>query len=80
MQVPSLALLGGLRIQCCHEMWCRLAKWLGSSVAVACGHTLAAIGPIQPLAWELPYAVGAALKCKKKNIPTNGKKSSTKGV
>ena len=27
----------------------------------------AAAAPIQPLAWELPYAVGAALKKKKKN-------------
>ena len=30
-------------------LWCRLA----------------AIAPVQPLAWELPYAGGAALKCKK---------------
>jgi len=28
--------------------------------------TLAAAAPIQPLAWELPYAAGAALKRKKK--------------
>ena len=27
---------------------------------------LAAVAPVQPLAWELPYAVGAALKSKKK--------------
>ena len=27
---------------------------------------LAAVAPIQPLAWELPHAAGAALKCKKK--------------
>ena len=25
----------------------------------------AAVAPIRPLAWELPYAVGAALKIKK---------------
>ena len=67
MGVQSLAFLSGLRIQCCHEMWCRLAKWLGSSVAVACGHTLAAIGPIQPLAWKCPYAIDVALKRKKKS-------------
>ena len=30
---------------------------------------LAAVAPIQPLAWELPYAGGAALKRKKKNLP-----------
>ena len=32
--------------------------WLESGVAVAAG-------PIQPLAWELPYATGAALQTKK---------------
>ena len=31
-------------------LWCRLA----------------AVAPIQPLAWELPYAVGVALKIQKK--------------
>ena len=27
---------------------------------------VAAVAPIQPLAWELPYAAGAALRKKKK--------------
>ena len=27
---------------------------------------LAAVAPIRPLAWELPYAAGAALKSKRK--------------
>ena len=40
----SLALLSGLRIQCCRELWCRLA----------------AIAPIRLLAWEPPYAAGTA--------------------
>ena len=31
-------------------------------------HRLAAVAPIQPLAWEIPYAEGAALKKKKKKI------------
>ena len=35
--------------------------WLGSLVAVA------ATAPIGPLAWEPPYAVGAALEKTKKN-------------
>lgn len=35
MQVWSLALLSGLRILCCHELWCRSKTWLGSDVAVA---------------------------------------------
>ena len=29
---------------------------------------LAAVAPIQPLAWELPHATGVALKRKKKKI------------
>ena len=55
-----------------------LAQWVkGSSVAVSCGvgyrrgsdplllwlwHRLVATAPIQPLAWESPYAVGTALE------------------
>ena len=31
-------------------------------------HGLAAVAPIRPLAWELPYGVGAAVKNKKNNI------------
>ena len=65
MWVQSLALLSGLRIR----------------VAVSCdiGHRCsldpvllwlryrpAAIGPIRPLGWELPYAAGTDLKGKKK--------------
>ena len=48
MWVRSLASLSGSGIRCCHELWCRLA----------------AAAPIWPLAWELPYAAGAALKKK----------------
>ena len=29
-------------------------------------HRTAAVAPVQPLAWELPYAIGAALKSQKK--------------
>ena len=59
MQVQSLASLSWLRIQCCWELgsdprllwlWCRPA----------------AAAPVRPLAWELPYASGAALKNTKK--------------
>ena len=62
MQVQSVALLCGLRIAMSfgigHRhgsdpewlwLWCRSA----------------AIAPTQPLAWELPYATGAAFKRKK---------------
>ena len=48
MRVGSLALLGGLGIRCCGELWCRLA----------------AAAPFRPLAWELPCAMGATLKSK----------------
>ena len=49
IQVRSLALLSGLRIWHCRELWCRLA----------------ATAPIRPLAWEPPCAAGAALKRQK---------------
>ena len=58
-QVQSRASLNGLRIQRCCELWYRSQTRLGSHVAVA-------IALIQPLAWEPLYAVGVALKKKKK--------------
>ena len=61
-QVQFLASLSGLRIWCYHELWCRLQMWLGPHIAVA----VAAVAPIQPLAWEPPYALGVALKSKNK--------------
>ena len=48
LKVQSLDSLSGLKIQCCCELWC----W---PIAVA---------SIRPLAWEPPYAMGAALKSK----------------
>ena len=35
IQPRSLALISGLRIQRCRELWCRLQTLLGSGVAVA---------------------------------------------
>ena len=35
LRVQSLASLGGLRIWCFRELWCRLQTWLGSGLAVA---------------------------------------------
>ena len=35
MQVWSLALLSGLRIQHCHELSCRLQTWFGAGIVVA---------------------------------------------
>ena len=54
MRVRFLALLSGPGIWLCHELWCRLLVWLWCR--------LAAVPSIRPLAWELPYAVGVALK------------------
>ena len=34
LRVQSLALLIGLGIRCCRELWCRSQTWLGSRVAV----------------------------------------------
>ena len=58
-QVRSLALLSGLRIRCCHELWRRLQTWLGSQVTVAVVRLVAA-ALIRPLAWEPLYALGVA--------------------
>ena len=61
MWVRFLASLGASGIQRCRELWCRSQTRLGSCIAVA---VIAAL--IQPLAWELLYATGVALKGKKK--------------
>ena len=44
--------------------------WLGSGVSLAMG-SLGAVAPISPLAWEPPYAAGAAQEiAKKKKKPS----------
>ena len=65
MWVQSLALLGGLRIRLCHELWCRLQN-SSNPALLWLWHRLAATAPIRPLGWEPPYATGAALKRQKK--------------
>ena len=70
------ALLSGLKIQCWPELWCRSPMWLESGVAVLWCSPVAT-APIRLLAWEPPYAVGAALKSKKRQIgPMNPKSLS----
>ena len=62
-EVRSLALLGGLRIRHCHELWCRLHMHLGSHIAAAVMQAGSCSSDSnQPLAWELLYAAPAALK------------------
>ena len=65
MWVRSLASLSGLETRRCRMLWCRSQMRLTSHVAVAVC-TPAVVAPIGPLAWELPYATGAALKSMKK--------------
>jgi len=43
-----------------------LTQWVKDPVLLWLWCRLAAVAPIQPLAWEPPYAVGVALKSKKK--------------
>ena len=59
----SLASLSGLRIQHCHEPWCRSQMLLGSGLL---WRRPAATAPIGPLAQEPPYTAGGALKSKTK--------------
>ena len=59
--VQSLALLSGLKIWRCRELWwgCRC----GSDLALLwLWHGPEATAPIRPLAWESPYTGGTALK------------------
>ena len=66
MWVRSLALLSGLGIWRCCELWCSSQTRLGSCIAVLWRRP-AATAPIIPLAWEPPYAMGPALKKKTKD-------------
>ena len=52
---PGAAMSGGVG---CRRSWDLALLWLWCRPAAA--------APIQPLAWELPYAAGATLKSKKK--------------
>ena len=58
LRVQALALLSGLRIRRCCELWCRLV----------------ATAPIQPLAWEPAYAAGVAKEITKRQKKKKKKK------
>ena len=61
MQVQSLASLSGLRIP--HGMSCGIGSIYSSDLMLLwLWYKLAATSPIRPPAWELPYAMGVALK------------------
>ena len=55
MQVQSLASLNGLRIQHCHELWCRLQAWLGSRMAVGWASSCSS---------ESPPTLGTSICCR----------------
>ena len=65
MRVGSLALLSGLRIRRCSELWCRLQMRLGYAL-LWLWHRPVATVPIRHLAWEPPYAAGAAQEMAKR--------------
>ena len=55
------------------ELWCRLQTRLGSGAAWLWCRPVAT-APIRPLAWEPPYATGAALKRGRKEGREGGRK------
>ena len=65
LQVRSLASLSGLRVRCCHELWCSRRPGLDPALLWLWCRP-AAIAQIRPLAWEPPYATGAAVKRQRK--------------
>ena len=67
LRVQSLALLSGLRIRRCRELWCRLQTHLGlDPVLLWLWRRPVATALIGPLAWEPPYATGAAQEMAKR--------------
>ena len=67
MQVPSLSSLRGLRIWHCCKLWQRLQMQLGSHIAEAVAVVwVSSCSSDSTPSQELPYAVGVALKRKKK--------------
>ena len=65
LRVRSLALLSGLRIRHCRELWRSLQMQLRSRVAVALAR-LVATALIRPLAWEPRSGPRKGKKPKKK--------------
>ena len=80
--VSMMASLNGLRIWHCREL-CGVGHRRGSDpVLLSLWFRLAAAAPIRPLAWELSYAAGAALKffLKKEKNKNNPPTHQTRGV
>ena len=77
-QVRSLVSLSGLRIQHCCELWLGHRRGL-DPVLLGLQRRPAATALIRTLAWELPQAMGAALKRKKKKERMFGKEDNSHG-
>ena len=54
MQVQSVALLSGLRIWCCHELWYRPAATVVQLLGL---HTFSTTAWVQSLVWELRFHI-----------------------
>ena len=70
MQVQSLALLSGLRIRCCHKLWCRSKTQLVSCIAVSVVQASSCSSDSTP-------SLGTSM-CKKKKKPPKKKKKKKK--
>ena len=70
LQVPSLALLSGLRIQHCRELWCRLQTWLRSRGAV---------GLVQASGYSSDWTPGRGTSICRRSGPRKGKKPKEGG-
>ena len=55
-----------------------LAQWVKSPMLLWLWHRLVATAPTGPLAWEPPYAAGAALKTQNKTKQNKTKQNKTK--
>ena len=64
-QVWSLASLTGLRIWCCCKLWYR-CRCSSDPTLLWLWYRPVSRAPIWPLAWEPPFAAGAAIKRQKK--------------
>ena len=78
--IRSLALLSGIRIWSCHELWCRSQMWLGSGVAVAVAKAGSCSSNLIPsLGTSKYHGCGPKKqKKKKKSIPSQCLKFRTK--